>query len=236
VNSTSIAAWAAAVRALRGRWHRVVVVGGEGAAELADALQGSDAPPITAEGDDLVVLTDEPTPPPSPAWDELPEHWADLILLRRAWRSKPEAVEVVHRTRRILRPGGRLIAGEPDVGRLLEGSAVRSPARLLYASRPELAAAARAATAGRAALGIEMVRAGYDDVEVFPIDEQRGVFPDAESYWEWVRSGGWPALASLAAEDAEAVLERAAVDLKKVAPIGPIVDVMPWVAVTGVRR
>lgn len=212
------------------------MVGGVGASALADALQGTDAPPITAEGEDLVLLTAEAAPARSPAWADLPELWADLIVLRHAWRDRAEAVALLDRTRRVLRTGGRLIAGEPDVGRLMEGSAVRSPALLLYGARPELAEAVRAATAGRAVLGIEAVRAGYGDVELFPIDERRGVFPDAASYWEWVRGGGWPALGSLSAEDAEQVLETAAGALRRVAPVGPIVDVMPWVAVTGIRR
>jgi hypothetical protein len=236
VNKMTAGAWVGAVRALVSGGARVVVVGGDDAAELADALQVLEAPPIAAEGDDLVVLFADPEPPPSPEWDALPHRWADLIVLRHAWRNRAGAVAMLDRTRRVLRPGGRLIAGEPDVNRLLEGSSVRSPARLLYTARPELAEAAAAATAGRAVLGVEAVRAGYGDVELFLMEERRGVFADAASYWEWVRGGGWPALASLSAEDAEEVLEAAAGALESVAPIGPIVDVMPWVAVTGTRR
>jgi hypothetical protein len=137
---------------------------------------------------------------------------------------------------RILHPGGRVFAGEMDVARMMETSAVRYPARLLFSVRPDLAAEVRATTIGRAMLSTETVRAGFGDVDVVDMEELRGTFPSADAYWDYARGGGWPALGWLPTEDADRAVEAAAGDLARIAPIGPVVDRVPFVATTGIRR
>lgn len=230
------AAWVGAVRALFGEWPQVIVVAGPGAPELASSFHADGAPPPSGEAGGMVILARSDPPPGISGVADLPESWADLVVLRSAWRERTEVSGILRSAEGALRSGGRLFAAEFDLARLLETSAVRYPSRLLFAARPELASEARTTTIGRAMLAAEAVRAGLADVDVVDLEEERGTFPSADAYWRYARGGGWPALAWLSAAEAERTMEGAADDLARIAPIGPVVDRVPFVGVTGTRR
>jgi hypothetical protein len=236
VNTETPTAWIDTVRSVAGEWPPVVVVVGPRANDLAAAFQAAGAPPVSAEGDGLVALSLSDVPAEVTGLAELPEGWADLVVLRSAWQDRTQVGPMLRTASRVLRPGGRVLAGEMDVARMLETSAVRYPSRLLFSVRPDLATEVRATTIGRAMLSAETVRAGFGDVDVVDLEELRGTFPSADAYWQYARSGGWPALAWLPAEDADRAVEAAAGDLARIAPIGPVVDRVPFVATTGIKR
>jgi hypothetical protein len=236
VNTGAATAWIDAVRALAGDWPSVVVVAGPRASDFASAFQAAGAPPISVEGDGVVTLSRSDGPPSSAGFAELPERWADLVVLRSAWQDRIQVGPMMRTAARVLRPGGRVLAGEMDVARMMEASAVRYPARLLFSVRPDLAAEVRATTIGGAMLSAETVRAGFGDVDIIDVEEIRGTFPSADAYWRYALGGGWPALAWLPALGAEQAVDSAAGDLARVAPIGPVSDRVPFVAATGIRR
>jgi hypothetical protein len=236
VNTETATAWIDTVRSVAGEWPPTVVVAGPRASDLAAAFQAAGAPPMSAEGDGLATLSRSAAPAEVTGFAGLPERWADLVVLRSAWQDRTQVGPMLRATAGVLRPGGRVLAGEMDVARLLETSAVRYPSRLLYSVRPDLAAEVRATTIGRAMLSAETVRARFGDVDVVDLEELRGTFASADAYWQYVRGGGWPALAWLPAEDADRAVEAVASDLARIAPIGPVVDRVPFVAATGIRR
>jgi hypothetical protein len=213
-----------------------MVIAGPGATDLATACQAAGGPPISAEGIGVVAMSRGEPPSSCAGIEDLPEEWADLVVLRSVWRDRTEVGPALRAGARALRRGGRVLAGEMDVARLLGTSAVRYPARLLFSARPDLARAVRATTTGRAMLSAETVRAGFGLVEIVDVEEERAAFPSAEAYWEYARGGGWPALGWLSAEDAELALRDTAKDLARIAPIGPVVDRVPFAAATGIRR
>jgi len=236
VNANASAAWIDALEALIGAWPDTVVIAGPGSTDLAAGCRRAGAPPLAAEGSGLVLLSHADAPPSPAAVADLPRDWAGLLVLRSAWRHRTEVGPSLRAAARVLRAGGRILAGEMDVARLMETSAVRYPSRLLFSTRPDLAAEVRATTIGRAMLSAETVRAGFGDVDVVNLEEERGAFPSADAYWDYARSGGWPTLEWLSPGDAERAVEAAADDLTRIAPLGPVVDRVPFVATTGIRR
>jgi hypothetical protein len=85
------------------------------------------------------------------------------------------------------------------------------------------------------ALSIDTGRAGFRDVHGWEVDLERAVYPDARAYWEAVKAGAWPVLADLPPAVADRVLENAAAELRRIAPIGEVADRYPWFVVTGVK-
>jgi hypothetical protein len=183
----------------------------------------------------LVILTSGDISGEPETLGEVDEGIADLVVLKRAWPDRPGLTEAVRSAHRAVQTGGRMIAADIDLDRLLASSAIRYPMRLQFSllSEPFAGAGRRSM---RMPLSIETARAGFRDVEFFEVDEERETYPDVRSYWEALREQGSPVFADLSPEDTETLLEATAEQLHRVAPIGGITDRRPWFVVAGIKR
>ncbi len=211
-----------------------VVVVGRGAPELAEAFHRAGAAPPALEADDLVLLADETPETEVSSLADLSAESAGLVVLRRAWDSRSEVDDVLRHAYRITRSGGRVLAGDLDVDRLLHSSSIRYPSKLQYLAVPE-ARQGLEARSTRMLLPLEVMRAGYRGVRTVELDEVRGRYEGVEAYWDAVKEVGWPVFAALDPEAAESLLEESATELRRIAPIGSVIDDEPWFVVTGIK-
>jgi SAM-dependent methyltransferase len=217
-------------------WPDRILVVGETAGEAVRGLQLDGSPPIAAEGEALAVLSSSDAPDLAGDLSGIPAGSFDAALLLWAWSDPGSLGEVLAEAHRVLAPGGAVVAAEPDVEALTESSAIRYPARLQFTGRPEAAEAARASVAGRIRLAAETARARFVPVRIHDLDVVLGRYDTAEEYWEAVGEGAWRSLHLLPQAEAEMLIERAAGELGRVAPLGPVVDRRPWLAATGTKR
>lgn len=220
------------VEALGEGFGETAVVAGWEADRLGEALRRAGAPTPVVGGDRLAVLSSRAVEGEASRLADLPAGFADLVILRRAWRDRLELGAAIRQAARIARSGGRLLAADLDFDRLVSSSSFRYPSRLQYG----LLSGRAAPRSLRMALSIEVGRAGFESVDGWEVDEEDGVYEDARAYWEAVRAEGWPVFAELSVEEAEQLLERASEELRRVAPVGPVVDRRPWFVVSGLRR
>jgi hypothetical protein len=213
-----------------------IVVAGDDAGVVAGSFRDAGGPAAVIEADDFVVLAPEAPGGEISSWQDLPDASADAVLLRRAWSDRRGLTTAVAAASRVLARGGRVVVADVDLDRLLGGPMFRYPYRLRFASDPEAAARLRATTAASAAMATEVVRAGFGNAVALDIDEERGRFATVEEYREAVRSGAWPSLAAMTAEARERLIESIGPELRKIAPLGGLIERRPWRAVTGVKR
>jgi SAM-dependent methyltransferase len=232
VQVSTASEWVRVVEALGTAFGDMVVVAGAGSTEVAEALRRAGGPPLAVETERLAVLLAGDLEEQPVALVDLPSDGADLVMLRRAWQDRPALPAALREAYRILRSGGRLVAADLDVDRLMTSSSFRYPSRLQYALLPGKVAPPESLSM---ALSIEVGRAGFRTVRGWEIDEERAVYADAKAYWEAVRDEGWPAFRDLSAEDAERLLEVTAAELGRIAPLGELSDRRPWFVVTGVK-
>lgn len=227
--------WVGVIDDLGVSWRGAVVIAGEEALAVAAAFQSAGAPPIVHEAPGLVVLGDAEVPPDAVSLADLPDRCAQLVVLRRPWNSRPELKEALGDAARVLGFDGMLLAAEIDAGRLLEGSAVRYPSRLQYLIDPEAGLRLRSMVVERTGLALGVARAGFFDVVGRDVDEERGRYGSPEEYWQAVRGGAWRSLAESSAQRRQEVLEAAADDLRRLGPVGDVIDREPWYVVSGRR-
>jgi hypothetical protein len=215
-------------------WSAPLVIAGADAADLAEQCARRASFGIAAEGEDWFLLAPEAPDTAPEGWPGLPPGIAGTVILRRAWPDRPGLDAAVGAAARLLRRGGRLIAADIDVDRLLGGSPVAYPYQLRFTLDPEAAAALRSSTVSTADLAVEVGRAGMRRVVGLTVDEERGRFAEAAAYWVGVRDGAWPSLAGTAPEARGMLLEDLAAQLSRIAPMGGIVERRPWFVATGV--
>ncbi len=224
--------WVRIVEAFDEGFDAGVVVAGAGAPEIAQALRRAGVPPLAVAHERLAVLSGDDVDEAAATLADLPASIAGIALLRRAWDDRLALTAALREANRVIRPGGRVIAADIDLDRLMGSSNHRYPARLQYLLAGDDIGPPRSL---RMALSIETGRAGFRDVRGWEVDVERGVYPDARAYWQAVKAGGWPVLADLQPAVADRVLEDAAAGLRRIAPIGEVVDRYPWFVVTGVK-
>ncbi len=226
--------WVEVAQAYRVGLGTTVVVAGRDAGLLAETFHRAGSPPPVAEADGLVVLSEQPLDGEVSSLADVADALAGLVVLRSAWSDRSQLDGIAAEAHRIARPGGRLLAGDIDIDRLFGSSSIRYPSRVLHLGAPGSGAVMRRRST-RMLLPVAVMRAGFGRVTALEIDEIRGIHDDAEAYWTAVRDEGRPVFADLEPGLVERLLERAAVELRRTAPVGPVVDDEPWFVVTGIR-
>ena len=212
-----------------------IAVAGESAAEFAEDLVRSGAPPLAVEADSFVLLTAALDPPTVGRVRDLPEGAVDLVVLRRPWRTPADIIGALAAAVRAVRPGGEVVATDIDVNQLLAGPSPRYPVRLLYLAEPDVADRLRLSAATMGSVGTEAVRAGLREVVTLNYDEVRGTYEDVAGLWSGIRERGWRGAAWVPEQRARSLLEDVATSMAGAVPAGWAVDREPWFAVFGFR-
>lgn len=209
-----------------------LAVVGEDALVVAEALLRSGSPPIAVEEARFVLLAGEVEGEPQRLRDLGPAS-LDMIVMRRAWSGRAEVGPALAAARRVLRSGGRAMAGDIDAAALSTGALLRYPSRFLY-DAAGLGGRVRESVVAPTVLATEMVRAGFRNVSGDTLDEVRGRHDSVEEFWLAARGGEWRGLEWVDPEDREPLFEGVAPVLAKAFPVGPVVDREPWFVVDGV--
>ena len=213
-----------------------IAIAGEAAAELAEDMVRNGSAPLTVEADQFALLSDALDPPTVGRIRDLPDESVDLVILRRAWKSRTDVAAALAAAVRAVRPGGEVIATDIDVNQLLAGPSPRYPVRLLYLAEPEAASNLVSSTVAPAVLGSEAVRAGLGDVESLTYDDDRGVYEGIAELWSAVQRRGWRGAAWVSQDRSRSLFEDVARSMAGAHPAGWAVDREPWYAVIGRRR
>jgi hypothetical protein len=213
-----------------------IAVAGEAAADLAEDLVRNGSAPLSVEADQFALLSDSLDPPTVGRIRDIPAESVDLVILRRAWRSRSSVAAAFAAATRAVRPGGEVIATDIDVNQLLAGPSPRYPVRLLYAAEPAAAASLAASTVAPGVLGSEAVRAGLDAVESLTYDDDRGAYEGIAEFWSAVQRRGWRGAAWVSQDRSRSLFEDVAESMAGAHPVGWAVDREPWYAVFGRRR
>lgn len=213
-----------------------VAIAGESAVAIAQAFVAAGGPPLVLESDHFALLSRTDDVPAVGRIRDLPDDFADLVVLRRAWRSPGDVSAAMLVARDRTRPGGEVVAADLDVNKLLAGPTPRYPGRLFYLASPTAAARLRSSTATPALLGAEAVRAGLRPIDGITYDDVRSSHESVADLWASIRARGWRGAAWTPVEDQGPVLEQVAASLTGAVPAGPAVDREPWYAVIGSKR
>lgn len=212
-----------------------VVVAGEDAGLVAEALLRAGGPPLAATGDAFAVASKAA---PADAMDDLsdiPDGAADLVILRHAWDGITGLNSAVAEGRRILAAGGALVLAEWDLDRLLRSPARLYPDGFFYDMLPEVVPHLRPALAAPSDLAIELVRAGFPDVDGLDVDETAGEFADRTGYLSWMQQRGFRGDRHAGDERRAEAWEAFVAFVPRIAPIGPVRHHEPWRVVRGRR-
>lgn len=213
---------------------RVALVG-EGATEIAPFHKVLDDLPIAVDGGAFVLLADAPIDgSPSRLRDLEPES-VDVVALHRAWETPAEVPGAIAAAYRVLAPGGLILVSDLDADRLLTGSVLHYPIRLLI-DGAGLANTLRSRVVSGAVLAMETTRGGFGEVWHDTVDNERSRHASAEEYWTAVSEGSWLGSRWVDADDREPLLEVFSDGLSDAYPMGPVVDREPWVVVEGFKR
>jgi SAM-dependent methyltransferase len=158
----------------------------------------------------------------------------DTVAMLSAWSDPAEVGPVVAEAARVVRPGGTVWIGEPDLDVLTRSMPAAYRAGLLYRAHPHVAADVRGRVQASSVLGVEMVRHRLRDVTAFKRDLPLLAVADPDEAVEAVRSGIWPGTGMLSAEELDDLLDAVRVSLQP--PIRfPVVDLEPWTLLRGRR-
>jgi hypothetical protein len=158
----------------------------------------------------------------------------DIVAMLSAWSDPAEVGPVVAEAARVVRPGGTVWIGEPDLDVLTRSMPAAYRAGLLYRAHPHVAVDVRGRVQASSVLGVEMVRHRLRDVTAFKRDIPLVAVADPDEAVEAVRSGIWPGTGMLSAEELDDLLDAVRVSLQP--PIRfPVVDLEPWTLLRGRR-
>jgi SAM-dependent methyltransferase len=213
-----------------------IAIAGESAAGLAEDLVRNGSAPLSVEADHFALLSDALDPPAVGRVRDLPDESVDLVILRRAWRSRADVAAALSTAVRAVRPGGEVIATDIDVNQLLAGPSPRYPIRLLYLAEPMAASGLRSSTVAPGVLGTEAVRAGLSGVESLTYNDDRGAYESIAEFWSEVQKRGWRGAAWVSQDRSRSLFEDVARSMAGAHPVGWAIDREPWYAVIGRRR
>lgn len=231
-------------RALRSAWRDLVaslgvadggriLIAGRNVDVLVDELPA----PTANVGPGLAVLGPKPMtldPAASSSATGLADAAVDTVAMLSAWSDAVEVGPAVAEAVRVVRPGGTVWIGEPDLDVLTRSMPATYRAGLLYQRSPSIAARVRERVQAPSVLGVEMVRQRLKDVTVFTRDVPLLAVANAAEAVEAVRGGIWPGTEMLSPEDLDDLLEAVRASLQP--PVRfPAVDLEPWTLVRGLR-
>jgi hypothetical protein len=231
-------------RALRSAWRDLIaslgvadggpiLIAGRNVDVLVDELPA----PTANVGPGLAVLGPEPMaldPAASSSATGLADAAVDTVAMLSAWSDAVEVGPAVAEAVRVVRPGGTVWIGEPDLDVLTRSMPATYRAGLLYQRSPSIAARVRERVQAPSVLGVEMVRQRLKDVTVFTRDVPLLAVANAAEAVEAVRGGIWPGTEMLSPEDLDDLLEAVRASLQP--PVRfPAVDLEPWTLVRGLR-
>lgn len=227
------AAWRDTLASLGTERAQEVLVAGRNVHALAEELPS----PTSDEARGLAVLgpASFPVPPDAtPMATGLPDASMDVVVMLSAWSGLVEVGHVVREAGRVVRPGGTVWLGEPDLDVLTRSMPATYRAGLLYQAHPGVGAAVRAGVVTSGDLGVGLVRAGLRDVTVLHRDIPLASFATSADAVEAVRAGIWPGIGLLSPQELDDLLDSVRVSLRP--PVRfPVVDFEPWTLVRGRR-
>ena len=210
-----------------------ILIAGRNVDVLVDELPA----PTADVGPGLAVLGPEPMaldPAASSSATGLADAAVDTVAMLSAWSDAVEVGPAVAEAVRVVRPGGTVWIGEPDLDVLTRSMPATYRAGLLYQRSPSIAARVRERVQAPSVLGVEMVRQRLKDVTVFTRDVPLLAVANAAEAVEAVRGGIWPGTEMLSPEDLDDLLEAVRASLQP--PVRfPAVDLEPWTLVRGLR-
>lgn len=158
----------------------------------------------------------------------------DTVAMLSAWSNPVEVGPVIAEAARVVRPGGTVWIGEPDLDVLTRSMPAAYRAGLLYRAHPRVAAGVRGLVQASSVLGVEMVRHRLRDVTAFKRDIPVLAVADPDEAVEAVRGGIWPGTGLLSAEELDDLLDAVRASLQP--PVRfPVVDLEPWTLLRGRR-
>ncbi len=227
------AAWRDTLASLGTDSSQEVFVAGRNVHLLAEELPS----PTSDEGGGLAVLGPAPRPvlPGATAMATgLPDASTDVVVMLSAWSGLAELGHVAREASRVVRPGGAVWLGVPDLDVLTRSMGATYRAGLLYQAHPDVGARVRAGAVTAGELGVDMVRVQLRDVTVLRRDIPLASFAGTADAVEAVRAGIWPGTGRLDPRELDDLLEAVRASLRP--PVRfPVVDYEPWAVVRGQR-
>ncbi len=216
--------WVGQLRELGANIQGRTAVVGDRAGEYAAALRraGAPAPVVVADSFD--------------ALGEAADSSLDLVVARRVWKAPAGVDAAVSAARRALAAGGRLVAADFNIERVLDAPLWRYPSQYFYAVHPEVAEALARSSASPVDLSVAAVRARLADVETAEYDETLGEFEDAGAYRDGVAALGWRGFEEVSSDEVDVVLSGLTELLPRLLRSGPVPLREPWHAVSGIKR
>lgn len=226
-------AWQGVLGSLNTTGNERVLVAGRNVEVLVEELPAPTADVVAG----LAVLGPEAMglePEASAAATGLADAAVDTVAMLSAWSDPVEVGPVVAEATRIVRPGGTVWIGEPDLDVLTRSMPAAYRAGLLYRAYPQVATDVRGLVQAPSVLGVEMVRHRLKDVTAFKRDIPLLAVADPDEAVEAVRGGIWPGTGMLSSEELDGLLDAVRASLQP--PVRfPVVDLEPWTLLRGRR-
>lgn len=208
-----------------------VILGGP----LAERFGASIPFAVVDEVSGLVSLGDGPLlePASSVVASGLAADSVDAVFMVDAWRTHTELSAVVVESKRIVRPGGKVWLASLNVEGLMNATPSVRPSALFYANGGSVSLAVDSRTEVFASTELALLRAGFNDIETWPMDLPIASFDTIDQYVEAVGSGMWPGVEALGAADwTELVVE---VRRSLAGTDTPIVEHEPWLLASALK-
>ncbi|MGH9168006.1 MAG: hypothetical protein ACRD02_09295 [Acidimicrobiia bacterium] len=230
------AGWVTILRELGLQWGETTLVIGEDAGLLADAYQAAGAPPVAHRRQGFAALTHEEVideaGPSAIGW---PDGSVGLVVLRHAVPNQASLVGALREAYRVLAPGAGILVTDLSLKLLMSGTTTRYPSRVQYRLFPDLLELEARRHVDSARIDVEVVRAGFKDVDAYDVDEELEEFADPEAYLRFVREGGWRSIDLMTDGQLDHLLDELGRLLPGLADGGLILEREPWHVTRGFK-
>ena len=211
-------------------WGGTTLVIGEDADLLAEAYRAAGAPSVVHLGEGFAELSGNELIDDGAGSSALgrPDRSVGLVVLRHAVPNQASLVGVLREAYRVLAPGAGILVTDLSLKLLMSGTTTRYPSRLKYRLFPDLLELEVRRHVDSARMDVEVVRAGFKDVDAYDVDEELEEFADPEAYLRFVREGGWRSTDLMTEGQLDLLLEELRELLPGLADGGPIIEREPW--------
>jgi SAM-dependent methyltransferase len=228
--------WVSILRELGLEWGETTLVIGEDADLLAEAYEAAGAPPVVHRGEGFAVLSDKEqiVDGARPSDMGRPDGSVGLVVLRHAVPNQASLVGALREAYRVLAPGAGILVTDLSLKLLMSGTTTRYLSRLQYLLFPDLLEREARRHMNPAGMDVEVVRAGFRDVDAYDVDEEVEEFAGPEAYVRFVREGGWRSTDLMTDGQLDLLLEELRRRLPELAG-GLIIEREPWHVTRGFK-